>query len=117
MSMSTHARSMRALREKGWQTGPLHYRGDDGKTHDLWAFADWIACKPGFPLTLGQSTTIGQKRNHANRIRWNENARRWVEAGGGVMLHCWFKEYDGARRREVWRVDVTTFSLADFERF
>lgn len=118
MASKPMQRSLKHLREQGWQCAPVERwipypkdiaakLGMPGIRVDVWGFGDILACRylPPDPssIALFQTTDITSLAKHRNKAANLVELRRWKEAGGLAFLHAWAKR--GPRgKRKTWKL-------------
>src|SRR5947209_2418568 len=69
---------------------------------DLFGFGDLIAFQAGQPVLIVQTTSTSNQSKRVAKIRANQTAALWVQAGGRIEVHGWRKSKAGR-----WQVTVT----------
>lgn len=112
-------RSLKLLRDAGWQVAIVEKWNQYVKIRqDLWGFGDLLACA-AIPeldvhrIAIIQTTTQANAAARLTKIVALPAAKKWIEAGGDIIIHGWRKV--GPRgKRKVWEVLTRSVSLDDF---
>lgn len=114
---SPSARSLKHLREQGWQVAMVEKWNSYAKIRqDVWGFADALGCRTQImtctaapyllpvsvqEIALFQFTTTPNMSAREKKIRVSKEAAYWLNCGGKIYLHGWSKK--GPReKRKVW---------------
>ena len=100
--MSPTQRSKAYLEKAGYSVAIVEKWNQWAKIRvDLFGFADLLAFRVGVPIMLVQTTTASNLAARRTKLLNNQDAKRWVQAGGECVLHGWAKR--GARgEKKVW---------------
>ena len=100
--MTPTQRSKAYLEKAGYSVAIVeHWNSWCKIRQDLWGFADLLAFRPGVPMMLVQTTTASNLAARRTKLLHNQYAKRWVQAGGEVVLHAWARR--GARgEKKTW---------------
>lgn len=100
--MSPTARTLKLLRDKGYQAGVVErYNSFTKQRNDLFGCIDLIAVKPGHGI-VGVQACAGA--SHAARVKKSAEQpglRAWLDSGGGFVVVSWAKQ-GGRGKRKVW---------------
>lgn len=106
-------RSLALLRKDGWAVTIVErYVSFAKQRFDAYGFGDLLACKPGEPITLIQTTTAANLSARWHKIIALREAETWLRAGGAIQVHGWQK--CGPRgTRKLWRATVRNVGLVE----
>lgn len=100
-------RSLKQLRERGLVCEVVeHWNQWSRRRQDLFGVFDILGIGPGLILAV-QTTTKANLSARRKKMLAEPNVRSWLEAGGKIELHGWFKQ---GRR---WQVKVEGMTLGD----
>jgi len=113
MRTSPTARSMKYLRDKGWQVARVERWNPFAHIRqDVWRFGDILACRRAvildgkgfvYGIALVQSTSVSNFSKRRTKILALAESQEWKAAGGLVLLHGWGKQ--GPRgKRKTWQL-------------
>jgi hypothetical protein len=85
-------------------------------TRDLFGFADIVAIQPGRVGVLAvQATSSSNLSARDKKVRAEQKARLWLEAGNRIQIHGWALR--GPRgKRKVWTLNVREIAIANTPR-
>ena len=104
--MTPTARTLAEYRKRGYMIGAVErWSPHTNRRHDLFGFIDLIACGQGEIVAI-QATTTSNLASRATKIKTDpevsEAARRWLQAGGRIVVIGW-RKYAKAVDRKFWR--------------
>ena len=91
--MTPTARSLAKLRKEGFLACVVE-RWIPGANirRDMFGFADIVAIKPGCGIFAVQVTSMTNKASRLAKVTSSEEAARWLESGGRILVHGWRKK-------------------------
>lgn len=102
--MTPTARSMKWLRDRGWEVGRVEqpWNPHRRRTLDLFGFADLIAFR-GVETLLVQVTSADNVSSRVNKVGASDIARAWQTGGRLIEVHGWALR-GAAGKRKRWTV-------------
>ena len=99
-------RTLKWFRDHGWLCCVVEKWVPYAKIRvDAMGFGDLLICKAGEGIALVQATSGANLAAREAKVRANENAWKWLEAGGLIFVVGWSKR--GPRgKRKLWAPDV-----------
>lgn len=103
--MSPTQRSLRYLREQGYQVGITeHWNAFAKIRQDLFGFIDLLALRDGETLAV-QTTSYSNVSARVKKIADHENLPMVRKAGWGIAVHGWHRAKNGK-----WEVRIVDLS-------
>lgn len=101
-------RSLKLLRDTGYSADVVErYNSFTKRRHDMFGFGDVFAFRDG-EFAIVQTTSASNFSARMKKIKANEFARDWLNAGGVIIVHGWGKKKDGK-----WRCREETLVKGD----
>lgn len=86
--------SIALLESRGWIACVVERRIARCLSKDAFGFGDILAAKTGSAIVLVQTTSAGNVGARIMKIKLEPLAKKWIRAGGAIVVHGW-KRRDG----------------------